>query len=95
LSARNVTKSSSNQQGLGAVRVRRGVADRGMRKCVDPEGNVVTMGGEAEGGLGPPSGEQHKQLICNSGGDKTSMAELGGQPDRLDATSRTHHAQSM
>jgi hypothetical protein len=62
---------------------------------VDPEGNGVTMGRGAEGGPGPPSGEQDKQLICNSGGDKTFMGELGEQPDRLDATSRTHHAQSM
>jgi hypothetical protein len=33
------------------------VVDRGMRECVDPEGNGVTMGGEAEGGPGLPSGE--------------------------------------
>jgi hypothetical protein len=53
---------------------------------VDPEGNGVTMGGEAEGGPCPPSGEQDKQLVCNSGGDKTSMGEPGGRPDGLDAT---------
>jgi hypothetical protein len=62
---------------------------------MDPEGNVVTMSREAEGGPGPPSGEQDKQLVCNSGEDKTSMEEPGGQPDGLHATSRTHHAQSM
>jgi hypothetical protein len=33
---------------------------------VDPEGNGVTMARGAEGGPGPPSGEQDKQLICNS-----------------------------
>ncbi len=71
------------------------VADRGMRECVDPEVNGVTMGRGAEGGPGPHSWEQEKQLICNSGGDKTSKGEPGGQPDGLDATSRTHHAQSM
>ncbi len=69
--------------------------DRGIRECVDPEGNGVTMGGEAEGGPGTPSGEQDKQLVCNSGEDKTSMGELGGQPDGFYATSRTHHAQNM
>jgi hypothetical protein len=62
---------------------------------VDPEGNGVTMGRGAEEGPRPPSGEQDKQLICNRGGDKTFMGGPGGQPDRLDATSRTHHAQSM
>jgi hypothetical protein len=63
-------------------------------ECVDPEVNGVTMGRGAEGGPGPPSGKRDKQLICNSGGDKMSMGEPGGEPDRLDATSRTHHAQS-
>jgi hypothetical protein len=48
------------------------------------------MGRGAEGRLGPPSGEPDKQLICNSGGDKTSMGEPGGQPDGLEATLRTH-----
>ncbi len=52
------------------------------------------MGKGAEGRPGPPNGEQDKQLICNSGGDNTSMGEPGGQPDGLDVTSRTHHAQS-
>jgi hypothetical protein len=66
-----------------------------MRECVDPEGNGATMSGGAEGGPGPPSGEQDKQLVYNSGGDKTSMEEPGGQPDGPNATSRTHHAQSM
>jgi hypothetical protein len=62
---------------------------------VDPEGNGVTMGRGAKGGPGPPSGKTDKQLICSSGGDKTSIGESGGQPDGLDVTSRTHHAQSM
>jgi hypothetical protein len=48
---------------------------------VDPERNGATMGRGAAGGPGPPSGEQDKQLICNSGGDKTPMGEPGGQPD--------------
>ncbi len=47
------------------------------------------------GGPGPPSEGQDKQLICNSGGDETSMGEPGGQQDGPDATSRTYHAQSM
>ncbi len=61
---------------------------------MDPEGNGVTMSEGAEGGPGPPSEEQDKQLICSSRGDKTSMREPGGQLGGLDATSRTHHAQS-
>jgi hypothetical protein len=48
------------------------VADGGMGECVDPEGNGVTMERGAEGGAGPPSGEQDKQLICSGGGGKTS-----------------------
>jgi hypothetical protein len=62
-----------------------------MGECVDPEGNGVSLGKGIEGGPGPPSEEQDKQLICNSGGDKTLMGEPGGQQDRSDATSRTHH----
>jgi hypothetical protein len=46
------------------------------------------------GGPGPPSEEQDKQLIWNSGGDKTPMREPGGQQDGSNATSRIHHAQS-
>ncbi len=53
---------------------------------MDPEGNKVTMGRGAEGGPGPPSGEQDKQLICKSGRGETSMGEPGGQPDGSDAT---------
>ncbi len=58
---------------------------------MDPEGNGVTMKRGARGGPGPPSGEQDKQLICNSGGDETPMGEPGGQKDGSDATSRSHH----
>ncbi len=65
-----------------------------MRECTDPEGIGVIMGRGAERGPGPPSGEQDKQLICNSGGGKMSMEDPRGQSDGLDATSRTHHAQS-
>jgi hypothetical protein len=61
---------------------------------VDPEVNGVIMGRGAEGGPGPPSGEQDKQLICNSGGGETPMGEREGQQDWSDAASRTHHAQS-
>jgi hypothetical protein len=66
-----------------------------MGECVDPEGNGVSLGKRAEVGPGPPSKEQDKQLICNSRGDKTPMGEPGGQQDGSNATSRTHHAQSM
>jgi hypothetical protein len=61
-----------------------------MGECVDPEGNRVSLGKGAEGGPSPPSEEQDKQLISNSGGDKTPMGEPGGQQDGSDATSRTH-----
>jgi hypothetical protein len=70
------------------------VADGGVGEYVDPEGNGVTMGSGAEGGPGPPSGEQDKQLIWNSGGGKTSIGEPGGQQDGSNAISRTHHEQS-
>jgi hypothetical protein len=65
-----------------------------MGECVDPTGNGVTLGRGARGEPGSPSGEQDKQLICNSGGDKTPMGEPGGQQDRSNATSRSHHTQS-
>jgi hypothetical protein len=71
------------------------VVDREMRECVALREMGSPWVGRRRGGPGPPSGEQDKQLVCNSGGDKTSMGESGGLPDRLDATSRTHHAQSM
>jgi hypothetical protein len=71
------------------------VTDRGKKECVDPEGNGVTMGEGAEGGPGPPSGEQDKQSVCSSGGDKTSMGKPKRRPDGLDATSRPHHARSV
>ncbi len=71
------------------------VADGGMGECMDLEGKGVSLGKGAEGGPGPPSEEQDKQLICNSGGDKNPMGEPGGQQNGSDATSRTHHAQSM
>jgi hypothetical protein len=74
------------------------VTDREKKECMDPEGNGVTIGRGEEGGggvAGPPSGEQDKQVICSSGGGKTPIREQGGQQDGSDATSRTHHAQSM
>jgi hypothetical protein len=73
----------------------RNVADKGVSEFVDPEGNGVSLGRGAKGGPGPPYEEQDKQLICNSGGDKTPMGEPGGQQYGSNATSRTHHAQSM
>ncbi len=71
------------------------VTDRGKRECVDPEGNGVTMIEGVERGPGPLSGEQDKQSVCSSGGDKMPMWKPEGQPDGLDVTSRPHHAQSM
>jgi hypothetical protein len=71
------------------------VTDRGKERCVDPEGNGVTMSGWVEGEPGPPSGEQDKLSVCSRGGDKTSMGKPKGQLDGLDATSRPYHAQNM
>ncbi len=70
------------------------VADRGVGEYVDPEGNGVSSGRGAMGGPGPPSEEQDKQLVCNSGEDETPMWEPEGEQEGSDATSRTHHAQS-
>jgi hypothetical protein len=58
---------------------------------VDPEVNGVNPG---EGGPGPRSEEQDKQLISNSGGDETPMGQPRRQEDESDVTSRTHHAQN-
>jgi hypothetical protein len=71
------------------------VADGGMGKCVGPEEYGVTMRRGAERGPGPPGRGQDKLLICNSGRGETPVGEPGGQQDGSDATSRTHHAQSM
>jgi hypothetical protein len=63
---------------------------------MDPEGNRVNpRKGAGGGGPGPPSEEQDKQLISNSGEDETSMGESGRQQDESDVASRTLHAQSM
>jgi hypothetical protein len=96
---RHQKDESSKTRGLGEAispgpSSKGSVTDMGKKECVDPEGNGVTMSEGAEGGPGPPSGEQDKQLICNSRGDKTSMGEPGGRQNELDATSRTHHGQS-
>jgi hypothetical protein len=61
---------------------------------MDPEGNGVNSGRGQGGGPGPPSGKQDKQFMCNGGGDKTPMGEPGGQQNRSDVASKTHHAQS-
>jgi hypothetical protein len=52
-----------------------------MSGCEHPEGNGVSLGRGAKWGPGPPSEGQDKQLICNSGGDKTPMGEPGGEQD--------------
>ncbi len=59
-----------------------------------PWGNWGQLREGGEGGPAPPNEEQDKQLIYNSGGDKTPMGEQGGQQDGSDVISRTHHAQS-
>jgi hypothetical protein len=51
---------------------RKVVIELGQKRC-------FLRGTEEDGGL--PSGERDKELICNSGGGKTSMGEPGGQPD--------------
>jgi hypothetical protein len=61
---------------------------------MDPEGNGVNPGKGNEGGPGPRSEEQDKQLISSSGGGKTPMGQPARQEDESGTTSRTHHAQS-
>jgi hypothetical protein len=70
------------------------VSYEGVGECVDPEGNGVNPGEGDGGGPSPPSEEQDKQLISNSGGHKTPMGQPGRQEDKSDVTSRPHHAQS-
>ncbi len=55
----------------------RAVADKGVGEFMDSEGNGVNPGEGNGGGPGPPSGEQDKQLISNSGGDNTLMWQPG------------------
>jgi hypothetical protein len=50
-----------------------------MGECVDPEGNGVSFGRGQKGGLAHLVRNKKKQLICNSGRDKTPM---GNQEDR-------------
>ncbi len=49
------------------------VFDRRVGCCLEPEGNGVNPGGGKEGGPGPPSGEQDKQLTASRGGDNSLM----------------------
>ncbi len=71
------------------------VADEGAGECMDTEGNGVNLGEGNGGGPSPPSGEQDKQLISNSGGDNTLMGQPGRQEDESGMTTKTHRAQSM
>jgi hypothetical protein len=43
--------------------------------CLEPEGNGVNPGGGNEGGPGPPSGEQDKQLTASRGGDNSLIEQ--------------------
>jgi hypothetical protein len=70
-------------------------AYEGAGECMDTEGNGVNLGEGNRGGPGPPSGEQDKQLISNSGGDNTLMGQPGRQEDESGMTTKTHRAQSM
>ncbi len=70
------------------------VADERVGECMDPERNGVNPGEGDGGGAGPPSEEQDKQLMSNSGGDKTPKGQPGRQEDESDVTTKTHHAQS-
>ncbi len=47
------------------------ISDRKVGCCLESKGNGVNPGREDEGGPGPPSGEQDKQLTANRGGDNS------------------------
>ncbi len=49
------------------------ISDRGVGCCLEPEGNGINPGGGNEGGPGPPSEEQDKQLTASRGGDNSLM----------------------
>jgi hypothetical protein len=72
----------------------RPVADEGVGRCMDPEGNGVNPGEGNGGGPGPPSGKQDKQLISSRGIDNTLRGLPGRLEDEPGVTTRTHHAQS-
>jgi hypothetical protein len=55
------------------------VSDIEVRCCLEPTGNRVNPGRGDEGGPGPPSGEQVKQLTASRGGDNRIM---GGKKTR-------------
>jgi hypothetical protein len=78
---------------LNVLFIVRSVVDERAGECMDPEGNGINSW-EGDGGSGPPSEEQDKQLISNSGGGEIPMGQARRQEDESDAISRTHHAQS-
>jgi hypothetical protein len=49
------------------------VSNREVGCCLEPKGNGVNPDGGDEGGPGPPSGEQDKQLTASRGGDNSIM----------------------
>jgi hypothetical protein len=51
------------------------VSDREVGCCLEPKGNGYNPGGGDEGGPGPLSGEQDKQLTASRGGDNSIMEQ--------------------
>jgi hypothetical protein len=51
------------------------VSDRRVGCCLEPKGNGVNPGEGDEGGPGPPSREQDKQLTVSRGGDNSIMEQ--------------------
>ncbi len=49
------------------------VSDREVGCCLEPMENGANLGGEGEGGPGPPSGQQDKQSTSSRGGDNSIM----------------------
>ncbi len=48
-----------------------------VRRCLRPEGNGVSSGGEGKGGPGPPSGEEDKQSTPSKEGGNMEQEEEG------------------
>jgi hypothetical protein len=53
------------------------VPDTRVRRCLGPEGNGVSSGGEGEGGPGPPNKEGDKQSTPSEEGGNMEQEEEG------------------
>jgi hypothetical protein len=51
------------------------VPEMGVRRCLGPEGNGVSLGKGGEGGSSPPRSEGDKQLMLNKSRDNMDKDE--------------------